>query len=121
MWANVFERGALNRLHSHPGAFWSGVYYVSDGRRSKDEAVGADLVLHSPHELVSSMYAPDVHIRLPNGPRLSSTMAVNPRPGLGVIFPSWLLHEVDPYRGNGFRISVALNFSLTSGKEPSSS
>lgn len=112
MWANVSEPGAFNSLHHHPGAYWSGVYYVSDGRREANEEVGANLVLHSPHGAVSSMYAPDVFIRLPDGHRLKSTLAVRPRPGLGVIFPSWLMHEVEPYRGSGVRISVALNFSL---------
>jgi uncharacterized protein (TIGR02466 family) len=112
MWANVSEAGAFNRQHFHPGAFWSAVYYVSDGRNAPAEDVGADLILHSPHERVSSMYAPDVHIRLPDGQSLSSTMVIKPRPGLGVIFPSWITHEVDAYRGAGQRISIALNFSL---------
>lgn len=115
MWANVFEPGAFNRLHYHPGAFWSGVYYVSDGRRNVDQEVGGDLVLHSPHEGLSSMYAPDVHIKLPDGQPLLSTFSIRPRPGLGVIFASWLMHEVDPYSGSGVRISIAFNFSLTSG------
>lgn len=87
---------------------------MSDARGTVDEDVGGDQVLHSPHESVSSMYAPDVHIMLPNGERLLSTFAVRPRPGLGVIFPSWLMHEVDPYRGTRIRISIALNLSLTS-------
>jgi uncharacterized protein (TIGR02466 family) len=117
MWANVFERGTLNRLHCHPGAFWSGVYYLNDGRQAEGEDIGGDLILHSPHELASSMYAPDVQIKLPNGQRLSSAMTIKPRPGLGVIFPSWLMHEVDPYRGNALRISIAFNFSLSA--EPS--
>jgi uncharacterized protein (TIGR02466 family) len=112
MWANVSELGAFNSLHHHPGAYWSGVYYVSDGRSTSGEDVGANLVLHSPHGAVSSMYAPDVCIKLPEGHRLTSTLTVRPRPGLGVIFPSWLMHEVEPYRGNGVRISIALNFSL---------
>lgn len=116
MWANVFDPGALNGAHHHPGAFWSAVYYVSDGRDIAGEDVGGELVLHSPHESVSSMYAPDVFIRLPDGQRLLPTMSVKPRPGLGVIFPSWLMHEVTPYRGNRTRISIAMNFSLTSGQ-----
>jgi uncharacterized protein (TIGR02466 family) len=115
MWANVFDPGASNRVHFHPGAFWSGVYYVNDGRRAADEEVGGDLVIHSPYEAVSQMYAPDVHIKLPSGTRLTSTFSVAPRPGFGVIFPSWLMHEVDPYRGSAIRISIAFNFSLTAG------
>ena len=118
MWANVLEPGAMNRLHYHPGAFWSGVYYVTDGREVQDQEVGGDLILHSPHEGISSMYAPDVRIKLPNGQPLLPTFAIRPRPGLGVIFPSWLMHEVDPYCGNQVRISVAFNFSLTSGANP---
>jgi hypothetical protein len=29
-----------------------------------------------------------------------------------VLFPSWLLHAVRPYRGDRERISVAFNFGL---------
>jgi uncharacterized protein (TIGR02466 family) len=112
-WANVSEKGAFNKLHYHPGAYWSGVYYVSDGRGDPEEEVGANLVIHSPHAQVASMYAPDVQIRLPDGQCLSPSVTVRPRPGRGVIFPSWLMHEVEPYRGRAVRISIALNFSLT--------
>ncbi len=30
-WANVSWRGHSNTMHTHPGATWSGVYYVDDG------------------------------------------------------------------------------------------
>jgi uncharacterized protein (TIGR02466 family) len=112
MWANVLDSGASNQRHFHPGAFWSGVYYVDDGRVTPDEDVGAELVLHSPHECVSTMYAPDVSIKLPNGYRLESTMTVRPRPGLGILFPSWITHEVQSFRGSRPRISLAFNFSV---------
>ena len=31
-WANVSRRGHYNSVHDHPGAAWSGVYYVSGGK-----------------------------------------------------------------------------------------
>jgi uncharacterized protein (TIGR02466 family) len=114
MWANASEAGASNQLHCHPGAFWSGVYYVCDGGYTSDSTVGGELVLHSPHEALSSMYAPDVHIRLPDGGRLSNRVIVRPRAGRGILFPSWLMHSVEPYFGTATRVSIALNFSLSS-------
>jgi uncharacterized protein (TIGR02466 family) len=30
-WANVNRSGQANEFHTHPGAFWSGCYYVDDG------------------------------------------------------------------------------------------
>src|SRR5258708_6272163 len=30
MWANINRSGHGNEFHSHPGSFWSGVYYVDD-------------------------------------------------------------------------------------------
>ena len=31
MWANINRTGHGNEFHSHPGSFWSAVYYVDDG------------------------------------------------------------------------------------------
>ena len=28
-WANVLRKGGYNKVHTHPGCVWSGVYYVS--------------------------------------------------------------------------------------------
>jgi uncharacterized protein (TIGR02466 family) len=118
MWANVLDRGGFNQRHFHPGAFWSGVYYVDDVRVTSDEDVGADLVIYSPHECASTMYAPDVFIRLPNGHRVESTLNVRSRPGLGIFFPSWLPHDVSIYLGSRPRISIALNFSFAPAAHP---
>ena len=35
-WANINRRGDFNNMHTHPGATWSGVYYVDDGESSPD-------------------------------------------------------------------------------------
>ena len=34
-WVNLLRNGAYNKVHNHPGAVWSAVYYVSLGRPDK--------------------------------------------------------------------------------------
>ena len=35
MWANINRSGHANEFHSHPGAYWSCVYFFDDGYRSQ--------------------------------------------------------------------------------------
>ncbi|MEZ5648896.1 MAG: putative 2OG-Fe(II) oxygenase [Alphaproteobacteria bacterium] len=37
---------------------------------------------------------------------------LSPHAGMMVLFPSWLVHAVRPYRGTHTRISIAFNLSL---------
>ena len=47
--ASIMETGAANQYHTHPGAFWSAVYYVDDGYEgSADDALGGELILLDP-------------------------------------------------------------------------
>ena len=39
-------------------------------------------------------------------------LVLDPKPGLMVIFPSWLYHYVNPFHGAGERISIAFNINL---------
>jgi Putative 2OG-Fe(II) oxygenase len=39
-WANVNGPGDGNICHYHPGAFWSGTYYVADGGCATDPGLG---------------------------------------------------------------------------------
>lgn len=43
------------------------------------------------------------------GDPFGRSIVVRPQSGVMVIFPSWLLHWVNPYQGGGERISVAFN------------
>jgi len=62
------------------------------------------------------MLAPDLAIAMPGGQSIGASEMLRPRPGLMLIFPSWLSHGVRPYRGDGVRISVAMN--LTPAPQP---
>jgi uncharacterized protein (TIGR02466 family) len=104
MWANVSPPGASNQHHAHPGALWSAVYYVDDGG---DEETGR-LILRDPRFPMTRMYAPDL-VFAENGEREENTVKIAPTPGKMVIFPSWLMHGVEPHRGPRARVSIAIN------------
>jgi len=100
-WVNVSGKGASNRAHVHGGAFWSAVYYVQ-----VPESDSGKLLLHDPRMPALRMYAP--MLRFKNaGPE--QVARIQPQSGTVVMFPSWLLHSVDPWDGEGERISIALN------------
>lgn len=110
MWANVSRRGASNQTHAHPGSFWSLVYYVDDGYAgSADKALGGELSFLDPRFPMARMVAPDLRYRREDGHIDNQEVWLRPRSGLLVMFPSWLMHSVRPYFGNGTRISVAIN------------
>lgn len=110
MWANVSPAGASNQYHVHPGAFWSAIYYVDDGYGgSDDKTLGGELVLMDPRMPAIRMNAPDLRFRRPGQPPDEEEKFMRPESGRIVIFPAWLNHAVRPYRGNGLRISVAVN------------
>jgi uncharacterized protein (TIGR02466 family) len=104
-WANVNESGAGNAPHYHGASYWSAVYYV---RAGEGEGEGGELVLHDPRFPYLDMHAPDLRFRDSGGEQLIHT---SPRSGMLILFPSWLTHSVAPWRGEGQRISIAINLS----------
>lgn len=111
MWANVNRSGHGNEFHSHPGSFWSGVYYVDDGGIDADPSLGGELEFMDPRGPGPAMYAP--HLAFGKlGLSVGANETVRPKAGRLVMFPAWLLHQVRPYRGKALRISIAFNLSL---------
>ncbi|HET6942785.1 MAG TPA: TIGR02466 family protein [Sphingomicrobium sp.] len=101
VWANVSESGGFNMPHVHGGTFWSAVYYVRAG-----EGEGGQLVLHDPRMPALRMHAPALRFK-DMGPDVRTE--IEPKSGLMILFPAWLLHSVEPWEGDGHRISVAMN------------
>lgn len=103
-WANVSRRGHYNSVHDHPGATWSGVYYVSGGKPDSDDPQNGKLELFDPRSGVNML-------RLERG-IFEGRYLVEPMPGLMVMFPSWLKHMVHPFQGAGERISISYNITV---------
>ena len=109
-WANVTDSGGFNQQHTHPGCFWSAVYYVRI-----DEGEGGHLVLHDPRMPVLNMHAPDLRFRHAG---IEQMVHTSPSTGMLILFPSWLTHSVVPWQGSGLRISIAVNLSAPATTSP---
>ena len=111
-WANVNGPGDANIAHYHAGSFWSGTYYVDDGGCAADPSLGGAFEIIDPRGPAPAMYAPTLRFAGEDGQSAGSAETIQPRPGLLFLFPSWLMHQVRPYRGTGLRVSLAFNLGL---------
>lgn len=100
VWANVNRVGDFNKTHVHPGATWSGTYYVDPGEPAPDEPHGTPFNLLNPAPAVANCFFASL---LPGG------ILVRPEAGLMILFPSYVPHLVFPHRGKRPRISIAFN------------
>ena len=114
-WFHITRRGGFFALHNHPMATWSGVYCVSPGVHDPDRPDSGLLSFVNP-AIASAMYV-DVATANIRGPFSFNIRHVRLEAGQLVLFPSWVLHDVKPFEGEGERITVAFNcwFSLREG------
>ena len=115
----VYERYGYSAPHSHPGAHWSAVYFVSGGKVGQgkekggpraavrtDASGGADRAgyLEFINTHTNSDAIPSIQTR--------PTLRIEPRAGLMVAFPSWVPHFVHPHDDDSLRISIACNATM---------
>jgi uncharacterized protein (TIGR02466 family) len=98
-WVNVNRPGDFNRVHTHPGATWSGTYYVDSGEPEDPES-GTPIQLLDPCQGRANLFLP---------PLVPSSFMQRPEPGMMILFPSYLPHMVFAHRGSRPRISIAFN------------
>ncbi|MEM9301112.1 MAG: putative 2OG-Fe(II) oxygenase [Pseudomonadota bacterium] len=106
-WFHVTRPGGYMGTHNHPMASWSGVYCVDTGGADADNADSGVIRFHDPRISVTMyMDAGNNHLLPPFEPGMRNYQF---KPGQLVIFPSFLMHEVAPFTGDGTRITVAFN------------
>lgn len=106
-WANVNRVGHFNGIHYHVGGFWSGVYYVALEEGGPEGSGSGVIGFRNPSQagmVASNIRAPEALQKA-----FQQEVYMQPRPGLMLIFPSWLEHWVSPYAGPGPRISIAFD------------
>jgi uncharacterized protein (TIGR02466 family) len=110
-WFHITRRGGFFGLHNHPNASWSGVYCVDPGQPDGDKPNSGLLCFVNPM-ITSAMHldAGVARMQLPYGYQLASLHLDS---GQLVIFPSWVLHDVKPFEGNGERITISFNCWFT--------
>lgn len=107
-WINANRAGDFNMLHSHPGCFLSAVYYVKVPPAMK----GGEIYFRDPRGPAVAMYeTPGIDL-----PWIGSGLGMpfTPVTGRLLLFPGWLEHRVEPFKGSGERISIAFNASNAS-------
>lgn len=110
-WFHVTRRGGYFGLHNHPNASWSGVYCVDPGRHDAGSKMSGALCFVNP-TIASAMHmdAGIARMPLPYGNQVAN---FNLEAGQLVIFPSWVMHDVKPFQGDGERITIAFNCWFT--------
>jgi len=102
LWVNLLRGSGHHSGHIHPHSIISGTLYVEVPK-------GSGAIRFEDPRLPLMMAAPT---RRPDAPEeLQPFVTVQPRPGLLLLWESWLRHEVLPGTGRGERLSVSFNFA----------
>jgi uncharacterized protein (TIGR02466 family) len=95
LWVNLLKAGGHHTGHIHPHSLISGTFYV-------EVPAGAGAIRFEDPRLPLMMAAPS---------RPGTFVSVEPRPGLLLLWESWLRHEVLAGTGRGERLSISFNFA----------
>jgi uncharacterized protein (TIGR02466 family) len=102
LWINVMDKGAIHAAHLHPHAAISGTYYVTAPK-------GSGAIRFEDPRLAMLMAAP---VKKANArPENRSFVTIAPKPGLMLLWESWLRHGVEPNRAKTPRISISFNYA----------
>lgn len=107
-WMNANPKGGFNAPHTHPGAHWSGVYYVA--QPEVDEGTSGMIEFLDPRTDLPSW-------RILQAPSFRSKRKLRPLPGDLILFPSYLVHWVYPNEAEGDRVTIAFNATFRKAKK----
>ena len=102
LWVNLLKGGGHHSGHIHPHSIISGTFYV-------EVPPGSGAIRFEDPRLPLMMAAPTRKSDAPAELRPFATL--EPRPGLLLLWESWLRHEVLPGKGKAERLSISFNFS----------
>ncbi len=101
LWINVMAKGAIHAPHIHPHSVISGTYYVTAPPKS-----GA-IRFEDPRLAMLRAAPPKKKNARPDN---RSFVDVTPKPGMLLLWESWLRHGVEPNAARSPRISVSFNY-----------
>ncbi len=102
LWVNLLKSGGQHSGHIHPHSIISGTLYV-------EAPAGSGSVRFEDPRLAMMMAAPTRRYDAPED--LRPFVSIEPRPGLLLLWESWLRHEVLPGAGREERLSISFNFA----------
>ena len=102
LWVNLLKCGGHHTAHIHPHSIISGTLYV-------EAPPGSGAIRFEDPRLPMMMAAPQRNADAPE--RLRSFVTIEPRPGLLLLWESFLRHEVLPGTAKSERLSISFNFA----------
>ena len=102
LWVNLLRGGGHHSAHIHPHSIISGTLYI-------EAPNGSGAIRFEDPRLPMMMAAPTRRDDAPE--ELRQFVSIAPRPGLLLLWESWLRHEVLPGTARGERLSVSFNFA----------
>jgi uncharacterized protein (TIGR02466 family) len=102
LWANLLKSGGHHGGHIHPHSIISGTLYVEVPK-------GSGAIRFEDPRLPLMMAAPRRRTDAPE--EIQPFVRMEPRPGLILLWESWLRHEVLPGARRGERLSISFNFA----------
>ena len=106
-WMNANPPGGFNAPHTHPGAHWSGVYYVS--QPEVEEGNSGMIEFMDPRSDLPNW-------RILQARTFSAKKKIRPEAGDLILFPSYLLHWVYPNETESERVTVAFNATFSKAR-----
>lgn len=109
-WANINRLGDYHENHNHPRSYLSGTYYVKvpetvDTVGNRTDIRPNCITFLDPRGAVNM-------IAIRDDPYVAYEHTVEPKPGLLMMWPSFVYHFVHPNLSNDDRISVSFNIPL---------
>ncbi len=101
-WANIYRKGEYCMPHSHERSAASLVYCVQTGDEDPDDPLAGRFVFVDPR-ISSCCQKKEGYMTTPYLPEFT--------PGTMIIFPSQLVHSVNPYMGETPRITMSWNIN----------
>lgn len=109
-WANINRFGDYHDLHNHPHSYLSGTYYVEVPSGAAEAGTRNDL---SPGAISFFDPRPQANMTAIRGDaQISPQYSIKPRPGMILMWPSFLHHLVHPNLARQKRISISFNLVL---------
>lgn len=116
-WYHITRNGGYTAVHNHPMASWSGVYCVDPGDVAPPGVVNNGTLRFLDTRSLGNAYMDQGNAYLSDIYGIAD-LAFDLKPGMLLLFPSYMLHEVAPYFGQRERITVAFNAWIKDYREP---
>ena len=108
-WLNYSSRGGMNTIHTHPGALFSGVYYI----KTSPNTGPINFIRNDAHAVEMTMFhasASDYAKKQDRDRFWLTNVQKFPEPSKAFLFSSWLAHEVMETTVDEDRLVAGINF-----------